>query len=43
MAYEEIRPFMQKAPIAILEVHSKVGREDLLKGAQLIREMTIAS
>jgi sugar phosphate isomerase/epimerase len=43
MDYGEIRHFVQEAPIAILEVHSKVSRNDLLRGVQLIREMTATS
>jgi len=38
MDYEEIRPFLKSSHIKILEVHSKVDREDLIDGIRLIKE-----
>jgi sugar phosphate isomerase/epimerase len=40
MDYSQIRNFVKETPIAILEVHSKVNRRDLLQGAHFIREIT---
>jgi len=43
MDYGKIRNFVKEAPIVILEVHSKVNRRDLLRGAHVIREIINAS
>jgi len=37
MNYGEILPFLKSASIKILEIHSKVAKEDLLKGLQLMK------
>jgi len=39
MDYEEITPFLQSSHIKILEVHSKVDREDLIDGIRFIKEI----
>ena len=38
MDYEEIRPFLKSSHIKILEVHSKVDREDLIDGIRIIKK-----
>ena len=38
MDYEEIRPFLKSYHIKILEVHSKVDREDLIDGIRFIKK-----
>lgn len=40
MDYGKIRNLVKETPIVILEVHSKVDRRDLLRGAHFIRELT---
>jgi sugar phosphate isomerase/epimerase len=37
--FEEIKPFLRPSTIKILEVHSRVPREEVLKGIRLLTEI----